>query len=83
MGPKLGYNSKDNGWLTFDNVRIPRSQMLSRYIAVDREGDFSIEGDLRIMYSTMMSVRKQLIQGCPLELTKAVLIGIRYSIVRR
>ena len=25
IGPKLGYNSKDNGWLSFDQVRIPRS----------------------------------------------------------
>ena len=25
IGPKLGYNSKDNGWLSFDHVRIPRS----------------------------------------------------------
>jgi acyl-CoA oxidase len=24
MGPKLGYNGKDNGWLTFDKVRVPR-----------------------------------------------------------
>lgn len=24
MGPKMGYNSKNNGWCTFDNVRIPR-----------------------------------------------------------
>jgi len=28
MGPKFGYNSKDNGWLTFDKVRIPRDQLL-------------------------------------------------------
>lgn len=28
MGPKFGYHSKDNGWLTFDHVRIPRDQML-------------------------------------------------------
>ena len=24
MGPKLGYRGKDNGWATFDQVRIPR-----------------------------------------------------------
>jgi acyl-CoA oxidase len=28
MGPKLGYGSKDNGWLTFDNVKIPRDNLL-------------------------------------------------------
>jgi len=25
MGPKFGYSSKDNGWMSMDNVRIPRS----------------------------------------------------------
>lgn len=25
MGPKFGYIGKDNGWLTFDHVRIPRN----------------------------------------------------------
>ena len=28
MGPKFGYTGKDNGWLQFDHVRIPRTQML-------------------------------------------------------
>lgn len=28
MGPKLGYACKDNGWLTLQDVRIPRSNML-------------------------------------------------------
>lgn len=25
MGPKFGYESKDNGWLRFNNVKIPKS----------------------------------------------------------
>jgi|TARA_B110000285_G_scaffold229753_1_gene295085 acyl-CoA oxidase len=25
MGPKLGYFGKDNGWMTLDKVRVPRS----------------------------------------------------------
>lgn len=28
LGPKFGYHAKDNGWMTLDQVRIPRSQML-------------------------------------------------------
>ena len=28
IGPKFGYQNKDNGWLTLNNVRIPRDQML-------------------------------------------------------
>ena len=25
LGPKFGYNEKDNGWMTFNKVRIPRN----------------------------------------------------------
>tara|TARA_B110000285_G_C14846253_1_gene477743 strand:+ start:149 stop:346 length:198 start_codon:yes stop_codon:yes gene_type:complete len=61
MGPKLGYVGKDNGWGTFDQVRIPRENMLAKFIQVDREGTFSIEGDLREMYAVMMFIRNGLI----------------------
>jgi acyl-CoA oxidase len=47
MGPKLGYTSKDNGWATFDKVRIPRDQLLMRFVSVDRDGDFSVVSDPR------------------------------------
>lgn len=83
MGPKLGYFRKDNGWATFDNVRIPRDQMLSKFISVDREGTFSIEGDPREMYATMMFVRQAMIRKTKYYISKALLIGIRYSVVRR
>lgn len=35
MGPKLGYNGKNNGWACFNQVRIPRENILSRYVSVD------------------------------------------------
>lgn len=28
MGPKMGYSSKDNGWMTFDHVKIKKENML-------------------------------------------------------
>ena len=61
MGPKMGYNSQSNGWCTFDNVRIPRDWMPMKYISVNREGEFSIEGDLRVLFSVMLNIRVQLI----------------------
>ena len=57
MGPKLGYNCKNNGWCTFDHVRIPRENMPMKFIKVDREGCFSIEGDVRMLYSVMLGIR--------------------------
>jgi len=57
LGPKIGYNSKDNGWCSFDKVRIPRADMLSGLCEVSKEGEFSINGDPRVLYSSMMGIR--------------------------
>ena len=38
IGPKFGYNSKDNGYMLFKNVRIPRTDMLRRFAEVSPEG---------------------------------------------
>lgn len=35
MGVKMGQNGVDNAALTFDNVRIPRENMLNKYTDVD------------------------------------------------
>ena len=83
MGPKLGYYGKDNGWATFDQVRIPRDNMLQKFIQVDREGTYSIEGDLREMYTVMMFVRSAIIIKTTYYLVRALTIGLRYSVVRR
>jgi acyl-CoA oxidase len=83
MGPKFGWNSKDNGWLAFDHVRVPRANLLNRFISVDREGSFSIEGDLRVLYATMMGIRSLLVEQSPFVMNMAIIIGVRYSIVRR
>lgn len=83
MGPKLGWNAKENGWLIMDNVRIPRSQMLSRFVSVDSDGNFSLEGDLRVLYATMMGIRTLLIEQSPYVNWAASSIAVRYSVVRR
>ena len=57
MGPKLGYNSKDNGWMTLDHVRVKRDQLLQRYMTVDRDGSVAMNGDPRILFATMMITR--------------------------
>jgi acyl-CoA oxidase len=50
IGTKLGANGNDNGWLMFDNVHIPRFNMLSKFTEVTEEGDFDIKGDIRAVY---------------------------------
>lgn len=50
IGTKFGYNSKDNGWLMFDQVRIPRTNMLCRFAYVNKDGSFEIRGNPKALY---------------------------------
>jgi acyl-CoA oxidase len=54
IGTKMGYNSMDNGYLSFNQVRIPRFNMLARFAQVDKEGNFGYDGDLKAVYMTMV-----------------------------
>jgi acyl-CoA oxidase len=49
-GAKIGFNYVDNGYVSFDHVRIPRTHLLSRYCDVDKEGTFAMKGDYRMIY---------------------------------
>jgi acyl-CoA oxidase len=57
IGPKLGYSAKDNGWATFDHVRIPRTDMMMGLCTVDKTGKFKVTGDPRVLYIVMMHIR--------------------------
>lgn len=57
IGPKFGFSAKDNGYALFDHVRIPRRNMLMRYVNVDREGKVSLQGNPKVLYSVMMFTR--------------------------
>jgi acyl-CoA oxidase len=57
IGPKLGYNSKDNGWLILDSYRIPRFNMLCRLAYIDKDGSFELRGNPKALYSTMVEIR--------------------------
>jgi acyl-CoA oxidase len=41
MGVKLGQNGVDNATIAFDNVRVPRINMMNRHTDVDENGNFS------------------------------------------
>lgn len=57
IGPKLGYVTKDNGYLSFDNFRIPGNSLLDRYIKVSREGKVELMGNPKVLYGSMMIMR--------------------------
>lgn len=45
IGPKYGYNAKDNGFLKFTNHKIPREHMLMKYMKVSKDGEFERRGN--------------------------------------
>ena len=84
LGSKVGYFSKDNGWATFKNVRIPRTDMLMGICEVNREGELSLMGDLRVLYIVMMNIRLYVVQGVgPMFSIQAARNALRYCCVRR
>jgi acyl-CoA oxidase len=83
IGPKFGYNSKDNGYLILSNVRVPRENMLRRYIEVERDGNILLKGDLRAVYGIMMQTRVLICYQCNLDLGHILTIALRYAVVRR
>lgn len=43
MGVKLGLNGVDNAALKYNQVRVPRENMMNRYADVTPEGQFQSE----------------------------------------
>ena len=39
------------------NVRVPKTNLINKYVSVSDNGDFKIVGDPRIGYGTMMHIR--------------------------
>jgi acyl-CoA oxidase len=84
IGPKIGFDSLDNGYIKFDQYRIPRSHMLMRYSWVTKEGVFEKSpGTDLVMYASMLILRAKLSLFSALILTSSMTIAIRYSCVRR
>ncbi|CAN0908439.1 Peroxisomal acyl-coenzyme A oxidase 1 [Linum grandiflorum] len=87
IGMKFGngaYNTMDNGVLRFDQVRIPRDQMLMRVLQVTKEGK-CVESNVprQLIYGTMVYVRQKIVADASRALSRAVCIATRYSAVRR
>jgi acyl-CoA oxidase len=82
VGPKYGYNNKDNGYAIFTQYRIPRMNMLMRYAKVEKNGDYSRRGNEKISYATMLITRSLIPAALFFGFSKACTIITRYSLVR-
>lgn len=83
IGPKFGFNAKDNGYMIMNKIRIPRKYHLSRYLSLDTEGNVEPKGNPKILYSIMMFTRLQLMTISCIVLGKGLLISIRYGLIRK
>ncbi|XP_067854919.1 peroxisomal acyl-coenzyme A oxidase 2-like isoform X2 [Heptranchias perlo] len=84
IGPKMAFEQIDNGYLIMQNVHIPRENMLCRYSEVTPDGSYIKQGSDRINYISMVCTRARILsKELVPALSKACVIAIRYSVVRR
>lgn len=87
-GPKMGLNGVDNGTIQFNNVRIPKENMLDRFASVDENGQFQspIPSDNRrffTMLGTLVGGRIGIPRSALSAMKKGVGIAIKYSDTRK
>ncbi|XP_008839418.1 peroxisomal acyl-coenzyme A oxidase 2 [Nannospalax galili] len=84
IGPKMGLDHIDNGFLRMNHVRVPRENMLSRFAEVLPDGTYRRLGAPQSNYLAMVVTRVQLLlDGILPYLQKACVIAVRYSVIRR
>ncbi len=87
-GEKMGLNGVDNGRLWFDNVRIPRENMLDRFASVEPDGtyDSPIPSDGKrffTMLSTLIGGRISVARAGLSAAKSGLTIAVRYGNRRR
>ncbi|OQR85862.1 peroxisomal acyl-coenzyme A oxidase [Achlya hypogyna] len=82
IGPKIGFQSVDNGYCVLHNVRIPRRHMLMRFAKVLPNGEFVKPPSDKLVYFTMVKVRVSLVHYAAKYLSFVTTIATRFSAVR-
>lgn len=87
-GHKMGLNGVDNGTISFDNVIIPKENMLDRFASVNDKGEFEspIPSDNRrffTMLGTLVGGRIGIPRSALAAAKSGLTITIRYSDQRR
>ena len=87
-GHKMGLNGVDNGRIAFDDVRVPREDLLDRFAAVDADGTYSSpidDADKRFftMLGTLIQGRISVAGGAVAAARLALTIAIRHAETRK
>lgn len=83
IGAKYGRAGLDNGWIQFNGVRVPRTNILGKWVAVARDGAFTPAPNPAVMYGTLIPERLSITTGCHVMMGQALVIAARYGVVRR
>lgn len=87
-GSKIGLNGVDNGRIWFDNVSIPRENLLDKYGTIDNNGDYSspIENPSKRFFTMLgaLVVGRICVGAASINAAKkALTIATKYALKRR
>lgn len=88
MGPKIGLNGVDNGFIVFENYRISKAFLMNRNADITPDGQYvSKVGDKKkrmgATFGILSAGRVGIIGMSLLNMEKALVIAIRYACVRK
>ncbi|WAR16409.1 ACOX1-like protein [Mya arenaria] len=79
IGNKLGFNGMDNGYLIFNNYRVPRDAMLMRYAKVEKDGTYVAPKNAKLAYGAMVYIRAMIVGSMGISCAMAATIATRYK----
>jgi acyl-CoA oxidase len=81
---QFGYNTMDNGFLLFNNLKIPHISMLARFSSVDpKTNQYVRPSSPSLVYGTLTWVRSTIVMQAGSVLARGVTIATRYAAIRR
>jgi acyl-CoA oxidase len=83
VGEKIGYSNVDNGFISFDNYRVPRKALLARFMRIAKTGDFKMKANPKVIYQIMVQTRLMITFGAAMNLLRAGCVAVRYAACRR
>ncbi|CAB0008474.1 unnamed protein product [Nesidiocoris tenuis] len=88
LGEKSGLHGIDNGWVMFDNYRIPKENLLNRVGDVNEEGEYetSFTDPQKLLGASLEILsagRVGIVNESSNNLLRAVIIAVRYAAQRR